>query len=301
MAANADSLPGWRHYPADDFDLELTLLVEALYRKYAYDFRNYSRASLKRRVQHAMTTLGCRTVSELQGRLIHETDLFLQLLQYLTIPVSEMFRDPAYFRAFRETVVPILGTWPSIKLWVAGCSTGEEVYSLAIVLREEKLLDRTIIYATDINPHSLAKARDGIYPAESLRLFTSNYQAAGGRTEFSDYYTAAYDSAVFDRTLRRNITFADHSLATDSVFSEMHYVSCRNVLIYFDRPLQDRAFELFRDSLVHRGFLGLGSKETVEFSAVRDDFEPFKKPERIFRKIERAAVRPNLASARSAP
>jgi chemotaxis protein methyltransferase CheR len=271
-------------YASDDFDLELTLLVEALYRKYAYDFRNYSRASLKRRVLHAMATLDCATVSELQGRLIHEPDLFLKLLQFLTIPVSEMFRDPAYFRAFRTKVVPILRTWPSIKLWVAGCSTGEEVYSLAIVLREEELLERTILYATDINPHSLAKAREGIYPAESLRTFTANYVASGGAAEFSDYYTAAYDSAVLDRTLRKNVTFADHSLATDSVFSEMHYVSCRNVLIYFDRPLQDRAFELFRESLVHRGFLGLGSKETVEFSAVRDDFEPFMKAERIFRK-----------------
>ncbi|KAF0813377.1 Chemotaxis protein methyltransferase [Andreprevotia sp. IGB-42] len=271
-------------YPASDFDLEMRLLIEAIYGKYNYDFRNYSGASVKRRIEHALLQMECRTVSALQEQIIHQPDRFGVLLQYLTIPVSEMFRDPAYFLAIREKVVPLLHTYPSIKLWIAGCSTGEEVYSMAILLKEEGLLERTIIYATDINPRSLQKAEDGIFPLDTIQLFTSNYQKAGGKGEFADYYTAAYGSALFDKNLRRNITFADHSLATDSVFSEMHFISCRNVLIYFNRELQDRAFGLFSSSLVHRGFLGLGSKETVQFSSHAASFEAFDRQERIFRK-----------------
>ncbi|WP_051378851.1 CheR family methyltransferase [Derxia gummosa] len=271
-------------YPEDDFDIELTLLVEAIYRKFNHDFRNYSEASLRRRVRQAMLALGCRTVSALQEKVLHDQDCFPRVLQYLTVPVSEMFRDPDYFLAFRRDVVPLLRTWPSIKLWVAGCSTGEEVYSFAIVLREEGLLDRAILYATDINPESLKRAEAGIYPAESIKHFTANYRAAGGREDFSGYYTAAYDSARFDPALRRNVTFADHSLATDSVFSELHYISCRNVLIYFNRELQNRALGLFRDSLVHRGFLGLGSRETVQFTELASAFETFDGPARIFRR-----------------
>ncbi|UXY15368.1 protein-glutamate O-methyltransferase CheR [Chitiniphilus purpureus] len=271
-------------YPQQDFDLEMRLLIEGIYLKYNYDFRNYSPASLKRRVAHAMSQLECATVSALQDKVLHSPQHFLNLLQFLTVPVSEMFRDPAYFLAVREKLVPILSTYPSLKIWIAGCSTGEEVYSLAILLHEEGLLERTLIYATDINPHSLQRAEDGIFPIEHLKLFTANYLAAGGRAAFSDYYTAAYGSAIFDRTLRRQVTFADHSLATDSVFSETQFISCRNVLIYFNRELQDRAFGLFRDSLCHRGFLGLGSKETVRFSGVADHFETFAGGERIFRK-----------------
>ncbi|RZA13791.1 MAG: protein-glutamate O-methyltransferase CheR, partial [Lysobacteraceae bacterium] len=220
----------------------------------------------------------------LQDRVLHDPDTFSQLLQYMTIPVSEMFRDPAYFSGLREHVVPVLRTYPSIRIWVAGCSTGEEVYSLAILLREEGLADRSLIYATDINPVSLAKAREGIFPIDAMRLYTSNYQKSGGKAAFSDYYTAAYGNALFDRSLCANVTFADHSLATDSVFAETHLVSCRNVLIYFNRGLQDRAIGLFRESLVHRGFMGLGSKESIEFSVHAEGFEAVARRERIYRK-----------------
>ncbi len=266
--------------------IEIRLLVEAVYQRYSYDFRDYAGASLRRRVLHAVQQMSCATISALQERILHDPDSFTRLLQYMTIPVSEMFRDPAYFLALRHHVVPVLRTYPSIKVWVAGCSTGEEVYSLAILLREEGLAERTLIYATDINPVSLDKAREGIFPIDAVRQYTSNYQKSGGRGAFSDYYTAAYGNALFDRSLCSNVTFADHSLATDSVFSETHLVSCRNVLIYFNRALQDRAFGLFHDSLCHRGFLGLGSKESIEFSSHSKRFEPVVRRERVYRKVD---------------
>lgn len=265
-------------------DIEIRLLIEAIYLKYSYDFRDYSGASIKRRVHHALRQLECRTVSALQERVLHDPGMFMQLLQYLTIPVSEMFRDPDHFLAVRREVVPLLRTWPSVKVWIAGCSTGEEVYSMAILLREEGLLDRTIIYATDINPRSLDKAKQGIYSMQDMQAYAQNYRKAGGRRDFSEYYTAAYGNAIMDSTLRENVTFADHSLATDSVFSETQLISCRNVLIYFNKDLQDRAFGLFHESLCHRGFLVLGSKETVDFSNYADRFEALVKPERIYRK-----------------
>ncbi|TCW31769.1 CheR family methyltransferase [Gulbenkiania mobilis] len=270
-------------YP-ENFQIEIRLLIEAIYLKYNHDFRNYSPASLRRRVAYALQQFGCQTVSALQEKVLHDPDAFMRLLQILTIPVSEMFRDPTYFLALRQHVVPMLRTYPSLKVWIAGCSTGEEVYSMAILLHEEGLLERTILYATDINPQSLEKAERGIYSADSVRKFTQNYQKAGGKRAFSDYYTAAYNSAIMDKSLRQNVTFADHSLATDSVFSETHFVSCRNVLIYFDRALQDRAFGLFHESLCRRGFLGLGAKETVQFSAYAELFEPVVREDRIFRK-----------------
>ncbi|WP_295996940.1 protein-glutamate O-methyltransferase CheR [Rugamonas sp.] len=272
------------HAQPSDLDIELRMLIEAIYLKYSYDFRDYTGASQKRRVLHAMREMGCATVSALQARVMHETTAFSQLLQYLTIPVTEMFRDPTYYAALREHVLPVLSTYPSLKIWVAGCSTGEEVYSLAILLKEEGLLERAIIYATDINPQSLDKARKGVFPLEAMRLYTENYQAAGGRCAFSDYYTAAYSAALFDKSLCENVTFADHSLATDSVFAETHLISCRNVMIYFKKPLQERAFGLFHESLCHRGFLGLGSKESIDFSAYGPRFEPLNKRERLFRK-----------------
>ena len=271
--------------PLDTVSIEIGLLVQAIYQRYSYDFRDYAGASLRRRVLHAIDQMGCATVSALQERVLHEPEAFSRLLQYMTIPVSEMFRDPAYFLALREHVVPVLRTYPSIRIWVAGCSTGEEVYSLAILLREEGLADRALIYATDINPVSLDKAREGIFPIDAMRLYTGNYQKSGGKAAFSDYYTAAYGNALFDRSLCTNVTFADHSLATDSVFAETHLVSCRNVLIYFNRGLQDRALGLFRESLVYRGFLGLGSKESIEFSAHADGFEAVARRERIYRKV----------------
>lgn len=266
-------------------DIEVRLLVEAIFLRYGHDFRDYAQASLKRRVLQAQQRMGAGSISALQELVLHDAKAFARLLQYLTVPVSEMFRDPPYFLALRKHVVPVLRTYPSLKIWIAGCSTGEEPYSVAILLREEGLLDRTILYATDINHESLDKARQGIFPLDSMQAFTQNYQRAGGTRSFSDYYTAAYGGALFDKSLRENITFADHSLATDAVFSETHFVSCRNVLIYFNRALQDRALGLFHDSLAHRGFLGLGTKETLEFSAYGDRFEPVARRERIYRKL----------------
>ena len=266
-------------------EIEMRLLLEAVYAKYSHDFRDYSGASLKRRVQHALLQFGCDTISQLQSRVLHDPTAFQQLLEILTIPFSEMFRDPTYWLALRQQVVPLLQTYPSLKVWVAGCASGEEVFSLAILLQEEGLLERTLIYATDINQGVLEKARQGIFPIASVRQHTANYQAAGGKRAFSDYYSAAYNAARFDPDLVRNVTFADHSLATDTVFSETHFVSCRNVLIYFNKALQNRAIGLFHESLCHRGFLGLGSKESIDFSSYARHFEPIVKRERIFRKL----------------
>ena len=269
---------------ADSADIEIRLLMEAIYLKYSYDFRDYTGASQKRRVAYALSQLGLPNISALQDRVLHDPAVFAQLLQFLTIPVSEMFRDPAYFLALRQQVVPVLHTYPSVKIWVAGCSTGEEAWSMAIMLREEGLLKRTQIYATDINPASIEKARQGIFPLEAVKGYTANYQRAGGSSAFSDYYTAAYGSAKFDPSLCADVIFADHSLATDSVFAETQLVSCRNVLIYFNRNLQDRALGLFHESLCHRGFLGLGAKESIDFSAYATRFDTLAKAERIFRK-----------------
>jgi len=266
-----------------DFDIELPLLIEAIYVKYHYDFRQYARASLKRRLTAALSYFDCPTLSQLQDKVLRNPTMFPQLLDYLTVPVSEMFRDPSYFRALREHVIPILRTYPSLKVWVAGCSTGEEVYSLAILLREEGLLSRTLIYATDINPNSLQKAQAAIYDLARVAGFTENHRKSGARTSLSDYYTAAYGGVMLDKSLRQHIVFSDHSLATDSVFAEVHLVSCRNVLIYFDRELQDRAVGLFREALVRKGFLGVGSKESLRFGSHADAFEEMIRDERIYR------------------
>lgn len=285
LATGAAAEPGSiLHAATTDIEVQLQQLIEAIYLQYSYDFRDYSGASQKRRVLYALTQLACPSISELQSRVVHDPRVFQQVLQYLTIPVSEMFRDPTFFLALREQVIPHLRTYASLKVWIAGCSTGEEVYSLAILLREEGLLERSLIYATDINPASLDKARQGIFPLNSIRGFTANYQQSGGQRAFADYYTAAYDAAIFDKSLRENIVFADHSLATDSVFSETQLVLCRNVLIYFNKNLQDRALSLFHDSLGNRGFLGLGSQESLEFSAHARRFEPLVRAQRIFRK-----------------
>lgn len=267
------------------FDLELKLLLEGVFLKYQHDFRNYSVASLRRRIRQALEKFDCKTVSQLQDRVLHEPAVFAQMLQYFTVQVSEMFRDPAYFRALRERVVPLLKTYPSVKIWVAGCSSGEEVWSLAIMLAEEELLDRTLIYATDINAEALKVAEAGIYPADRIAQFSDNYRKAGGTRSLSDYYTAAYNSAIFERSLRQHMVFADHSLATDSVFSEVQLVSCRNVLIYFNRSLQERAIKLFHDALVHRGFLGLGSKESLRFTSHAAVFSEFSPQEKIYQRL----------------
>jgi chemotaxis protein methyltransferase CheR len=271
-----------------DFDIELQLLVDAIYLKYHFDFRGYAQASLKRRVQTALGRLECQTPSQLQDRILRDPALFQSLLDVLTVPVSDLFRDPTYFRTIREAAVPILRTYPSFKIWVAGCSTGEEAYSFAILLREEGLLERALIYATDINAQTLAKAEAGVYAIDRVQGFSENYRQAGGRASLADYYTAAYQRAVFDKSLRTHIVFSDHSLATDSVFAEVQLVSCRNVLIYFNRALQDRAIGLFRDALSHRGFLGLGAKETVRLSSHATAFEEVVRGERLYQKREAA-------------
>lgn len=269
----------------ENFDIELRLLLEGVYLKYQHDFRQYSVASLRRRIQSAMAKFDCATVSQLQGRILHEPDVFAQMLQFFTVQVSEMFRDPEYFRALREQVVPLLRTYPSVKIWIAGCSTGEEVWSMAILLDEEGLLDRTLIYATDINPDALEKAAAGIYPLERMPEFIQNYQQSGGKGSLADYFSTGQDQAMFDRRLKKRMVFADHSLATDSVFSEVHLVSCRNVLIYFRPELQARAIELFAGSLVHKGFLGIGTKETLRFNRHAELFAEFVPAQRIYQRI----------------
>ncbi len=265
-------------------NIELSLLLEALFRKYHYDFRGYSMASIKRRMVQARHHFGCSSFSQLQDKLLHDETLLPRMLSFLTVQVSELFRDPDYFRSLRENVIPVLRTYPSLRVWVAGCSNGEEVYSLAILFREEGLESRTLFYATDINPDALKKAEAGVYELDRMQLFTENHRKSGGKTSLSDYYTAAYGAASFDKTLRQRVVFSDHSLVSDEVFAEMHLISCRNVLIYFDRPLQDRAIGLFDESLVHKGFLGLGSKENIRFSSHADSFLEFDRNERIYQK-----------------
>lgn len=265
-------------------DIEQQLLIDAIYHRYHYDFRGYAQASLKRRLASALLHFDCKTLSQLQDQVLHNPVVFPALLQYLTVQVSEMFRDPTYYQALRREVVPLLRTYPSLKVWVAGCSAGEEVYSLAILLQEEGLLDRTLIYATDINHQALRAAESGVFDMDRMALFTENHARSGASRSLSDYYTARYGRVVFDKALRDHMVFSDHSLATDSVFAEMHLVSCRNVLIYFERDLQNRALGLFRDSLCHRGFLGLGSKESLRFSGHADAFDDFVLEDRIYRK-----------------
>lgn len=271
--------------PELETDFEIRLLLEAIYEKYSYDFRGYAMASVKRRLATALGQFGVKSISGLQERVIHDPVFFADLLQYLTIPTSEMFRDPSYFLKVRHEVAPILATYPSLKIWIAGCSTGEEIYSYAILLHEMDLLSRTTIYATDINPASLKKAEHGVFPIEKIKEYTTNYRTSGGQKDFTDYITTDNKYVLFDRRLKENVVFADHSLATDSVFSETQLISCRNVLIYFDRQLQNRALGLFTESLIRRGFLGLGSKETLRFSEYDNRFEAFCPQEKIYRKF----------------
>jgi chemotaxis protein methyltransferase CheR len=264
------------------FDLELKLLLEGVYLRYQHDFRGYAVASMRRRVRQAMDHFGCATVSQLQDKVLHQPAVFARMLRYFTVQVSEMFRDPEYFRAVREHVVPVLKTYPSVKIWVAGCSSGEEVWSLAILLDEEGLLSRTLIYATDINTEALRAAESGIYSVDRIAQFSRNYRESGGTRSLSDYYTSNLHDARFDRRLREHVVFADHSLATDSVFSEVHFISCRNVLIYFNRELQDRAAQLFYEALVRRGFLGLGTRESLRFTSQSGRFAEVAERQRIY-------------------
>jgi chemotaxis protein methyltransferase CheR len=266
--------------------IEIELLLEGIFRHYGFDFRSYAYASIRRRLWKRIEAEGLGTVSALQARVLHEPELMERLLLDLSINVTAMFRDPAFYRAFREHVIPILRTYPFIRIWHAGCSTGEEVYSTAIMLEEEGLLERTRIYATDINDESLRKAQSGVYALDRMKQFTLNHRAAGGPGSLSDYYHASHDSAIMATNLKQHITFADHSLATDSIFSEVQLVSCRNVLIYFARELQDRALALFNDALCRRGFLCLGTKESVRFSSHAARFQEWNGEQRIYRRVD---------------
>lgn len=265
-------------------DIEIRLLLEALYVRYHYDFRNYAMGSIRRRLRQACEQMGFATISALQEKVLHDETMLPRLLGYLTVQVSEMFRDPSYFRAIREKVVPHLRTYSSLKIWIAGCSCGEEVYSLAILFREEGLEDRTIFYATDINQDALEAAEAGVYDLDRIQLFTENHRKSGGKSSLSGYYNAGYGRASFDRSLRERVVFSDHSLVTDAVFGEMNLISCRNVMIYFDRPLQDRAVGLFKDSLARKGFLGIGAKESLRFSAHAEGFTEFVREEKIYQR-----------------
>jgi chemotaxis protein methyltransferase CheR len=265
-------------------EIEVALLLEAIYRRYGFDFREYAPASLKRRLWRRAHAEGLTTISALQERVLHDPACMERLLLDLSINVTSMFRDPSFYAAFRAKVTPLLRTYPFTRIWIAGCSTGEEVYSLAIVLDEEGLLERTRIYATDINEAVIERARRGVFDLEKMQEFTQNYLQAGGTRAFSEYYLADYDGVVFDRRLVEHAVFAQHNLVSDRSFNEFHVIVCRNVMIYFDRSLQERVFGLFHESLVRFGVLALGHKETIRFSPSAELYEELDLRERIWRK-----------------
>jgi chemotaxis protein methyltransferase CheR len=265
--------------------LELQLLLEAIFLKYGYDFRHYAQAHTKRRVDHRKALGNFSNYAEMQHRLIHDEVFFNSLLLDLSINVSEMFRDPWVYKEIREAIVPHLKTYPFIKVWHAGCSAGQEVYSMAILLEETGMKDRAQIYATDFNELILEKAKDAIYPVDCIRDYSTNYQLAGGISSLSEYYIADYESAVIRRSLKERVLFSSHNLVTDGVFGEMHMIFCRNVLIYFDRDLQNRVLKLFYESLCPGGFLCLGTKESLKFSEVADCFEAVSGKAKIYRKL----------------
>lgn len=270
---------------SDTRDIELDLLLQAVYLKYGYDFRNYSKAHLKRRINHRLRLSEMNTISELQSKVLWDQDFYRVFLQDLSINVTEMFRDPAFYLAFRKKVISDLKTYAHIKIWHAGCSTGEEVYSLAIILKEENLLSRVRIYATDINKSALETAKQGIYSKKEIELYSKNYLDAGGKGRLSDFYTSKYGSVLFDKSLSKNIVFADHNLVTDGVFAEVNLIFCRNVLIYFDKFLQNKVFHLFFNSLARRGFLCLGTKESLAFTDLENSFETIDESMKIYKKI----------------
>jgi chemotaxis protein methyltransferase CheR len=276
-----------QHEAADELErLEVELLLEAIHRRYGFDFREYAKASLKRRLWRRVAAERLTSISGLQERVLHDPACMERLLLDLSINVTSMFRDPTFYVAFREQAVPILRTFPFARVWVAGCSTGEEVYSLAILLQEEGVAERTRIYATDINEAVLERARTGVFPLEKMQEYTQNYIRAGGRRAFSEYYSAAYDGAQFDRSLVSNVVFAQHNLVSDRSFNEFHAIVCRNVMIYFDRSLQDKVHELFHDSLSTFGVLALGHKETIRFTRFAEAYEELDPDERLYRKVD---------------
>ena len=272
-------------YSLDLERVEIELLLEGIFRQYGFDFRSYAFASVRRRLWKRVEAEQLTNLSELQARVLHDADAMERLLLDLSVNVTSMFRDPLFYVAFREQVIPLLRTYPYIRIWHAGCSTGEEVYSMAILLEEAGLYDRSRIYATDINDVVLQSARRGIFPLDRMQEYTENYIRGGGARSFSEYYTAKYDGAIFDQRLVRNVVFAQHNLVTDRSFSEFHVICCRNVLIYFDKELQNRVHSLFYDSLVRLGVLCLGSKESLKFSKYEPCYERLTHNEKIYRKV----------------
>jgi chemotaxis protein methyltransferase CheR len=271
----------------DDVDeIELALLLEGIYRRYGFDFREYAPASLRRRVLRRVHAEGLTTVSALQDKLLRDPACMERLLLDLSINVTAMFRDPTFYVRFREKVVPLLRTYPFTRIWVAGCSTGEEAYSLAILLLEAGVYDRTRIYATDINESVLDRARAGVFPLDKMREYTQNYIKSGGERAFSEYYLAKYDGAQFQRSLVENVVFAQHNLVSDRSFNEFNVIVCRNVMIYFDRALQDRVHRLFYESLMTFGVLALGAKESIKFSPFETCYEDLDVNERLYKKVQ---------------
>jgi chemotaxis protein methyltransferase CheR len=266
--------------------IEIDLLLEAVFQVYGYDFRSYSRASIDRRVRLFAAEAGFANIAEMIPKVLHDEVFFYQLSQFFSVSVSEMFRDPFVFAAIRRIALPKLHSYPFFKVWHAGCATGEEVYSMAILLQEGSLLERSTIYATDFNDKALEQARKGIYPLDRIQSYTRNYQDADGKRSFSEYYHASHDSAVMNSGLKDRITFARHNLIADGVFGEMHVVFCRNTLIYFNHELQNRVLQLFTESLVHGGILCLGSSESLEFSAVKEQYEVLDEEARLYRKVQ---------------
>ena len=279
------ALPVGRDEELDLEELEIELLLEAIHRRYGFDFRQYAPASLRRRLRRRMDGEKLDTVSALQDRLLHDPAVMERLLLDLSINVTAMFRDPGFYFSFREKVVPLLRTYPFSRLWVAGCSTGEEVYSLAILLAEEGLSDRVRIYATDINQSVIEQARLGVFPLDKMQEYTQNYIRAGGSRSFSEYYVARYDGARFAQELVDDVVFAQHNLASDAAFNEFHVITCRNVMIYFAQPLQQRVHELFYESLAVFGVLALGQKETIRFSPHERAYEELDAEERLYKKV----------------
>jgi chemotaxis protein methyltransferase CheR len=265
--------------------LELQLLLEGVYRQYGFDFREYAPASLKRRVWRRVHAEQTETITGLLERVLHDPDAMERLLLDLSVNVTSMFRDPTFYLAFREKVVPMLRTYPFTRIWVAGCSTGQEVYSLSILLREEGLYERTRIYATDINETVLERAREGVFPLEKMQEYTENYIRAGGKQSFSEYYLAKYEGALFDRTLTDNVVWAPHNLVQDRAFNTFNAILCRNVMIYFDRALQTRVHQLFYDSLERLGILALGHKESIRFTGLESAYDELDSLEKLYRKV----------------
>lgn len=265
-------------------ELEISLLLEAIYQKYHYDFRQYSEAHIRRRVMNRMVMSGLEHVSQLQAKVLSDGAFASKLLQDLSITVTEMFRDPDFYKSLRENVIPILKTYPFIKIWHAGCATGEEAYSMAILMQEEGLYDRTTIYATDFNQQALNKAKEGFFSNRMIKEYTTNYQLSGGKESFSSYYTSDYDNVIMKQSLKKNIVWANHNLVTDSVFAEVHLILCRNVLIYFDKNLQNKVQKLFYNSLINGGILCLGSKESLRFTDLYKEYTELDNKQRIFKK-----------------